>query len=269
MIPYRRRGDIDYDALDFDPDLSAPSPDSMLQNREIDAVRGALQARLTNFYQRPDVFLDRESFICYDPSNLNVRVSPDVYVAVGVDSEAIRRRKLYLPWEVGKPPDWVLEIASESTAQADLDTKPGIYARIGVPEMFYFDPSGSEHYGFAIAGWRLENGGYHPIPITSEPDGLQKVYSEALGLSLCWDNGWPRLYDHSEEYYLEDLAQTAASRDEERAGRLVAEAGQIAAEAGRLAERERRIMERERRLAAEAENERLRETLRRLEQQED
>ena len=71
----------------------------------------------------PNVFLDRETFICYNPSNLNVRVSPDVYVTFGVDAEAIRPRRIYLPWEVGKPPDWVLEVASESTSSEDVLSK--------------------------------------------------------------------------------------------------------------------------------------------------
>ena len=42
-------------------------------------------------------------------------VSPrDVYLAFGVNTHAIRERRLYLPWEAGKPPDWVLEVASVS-----------------------------------------------------------------------------------------------------------------------------------------------------------
>ena len=80
--------------------------------------------------------------ICYDPTNLNVRVGPDFYFASGVDAPAIERTKLYLPWEAGKPPDFVLEIASESTAEHDVTGKRQIYAEIGVPEYWRFDRSG-------------------------------------------------------------------------------------------------------------------------------
>ena len=80
--------------------------------------------------------------ICYDPNNLNVRVGPDFYFASGVDAPAIERTKLYLPWEAGKPPDFVLEIASESTAEHDVTGKRQIYAEIGVPEYWRFDRSG-------------------------------------------------------------------------------------------------------------------------------
>ena len=62
-------------------------------------------------------------------------------MAFGVDAKAIRPRKLYLPWEVGKPPDWVLEIASESTRRQDVNRKPTIYAQVGVPEYWRFDPT--------------------------------------------------------------------------------------------------------------------------------
>ena len=141
MLPYDRQGEIDYDSLDFDPDESADKPDAMEQHLEQAEVFQLLSARFTEFNQRPDVFLDFDSYICYDRNNLNVRVSPDIYLVFGVDARAIRPRKLYLPWEAGKPPDWALEIASESTAREDVNRKPAIYARMGIPEYWRFDPN--------------------------------------------------------------------------------------------------------------------------------
>ena len=79
-----------------------------------------------------------ETYICYDPRNLNVRVAPDIYLAFGVDARAIRPRRLYLPWEVGKPPDWALEVASASTGRDDVNRKPAIYAAIGILEYWCF-----------------------------------------------------------------------------------------------------------------------------------
>ena len=236
MLPYRRQGEIDYASLDFNPDEKELPPDHMEQRREIDEVINLLTAWFTDFNRRPDVFLDRESFICYDPGNLNVRVAPDVYLSFGVDAEAIRPRKLYLPWEVGKPPDWVLEIASESTSRADVNRKPGIYARIGVPEYWRFDPTGGRYHGRPLAGDRLVDGAYQPIELTTEPDGILKAYSEALELSLSWDEGWPRFYDPATGTYLANSRQVQEAL--------------LAAEAERD--------------AAQLENERLREQLRRL-----
>ena len=243
MLPYHRQGEIDYASLDFSPEEKEPPPDSMQQNREIDEIINLLRARLTDFDRRPDIFLDRETNICYDRRDLNVRIIPDVYLALGVDAEAIRPRKLYLPWEVGKPPDWALEVASESTSRVDVARKPAIYALIGVPEYWRFDPSGGNYHGQPMAGGRLVNGAYQSIELTTEPDGILKGYSEVLELSLCWDQGWPRFYDPETGAYLENWRQ-------ERAARLTAESAWLAAESAWL--------------AAEAENQRLREELHRL-----
>ena len=216
-VSYRRGSDIDYASLDFNPDVSDHPDDSMEQNRELNEIHNLLRAYVTDFDSRPDIFLDRETNICYDRRNLNVRVSPDVYLAFGVDARAIRPRKLYLPWEAGKPPDWALEITSESTGREDIDRKPAIYARIGVPEYWRFDPSGGDHHGEPLYGGILAGGGYRPIDLTTAPDGILKGYSPVLGLSLCWDEGWPRFYDPSTGVYLENWREERAARAEAEA----------------------------------------------------
>ena len=236
MLPYLRGADIDFDSLEFKPDVKELPPDHMEQRREIDHVINLLTAHFTDFDRRPDIFLDRESFICYNPDNLNVRVSPDVYAAFGVDAEAIRPRRIYLPWEAQKPPDWVLEVASASTSRTDVARKPAIYAQIGVPEYWRFDPSGGNYYGTPLAGGSLVESSYQPIEITGGPGGVLMGYSEVLQLYLCWDEGWPRFYDPATGTFLDDW-------ESDRAARFAAEA---------------------QRDAASAENRRLREELHRL-----
>jgi Uma2 family endonuclease len=231
MLPYRHLREIDYASLEFDPGVSAEKPDGMRQHLEQWEVLGLLISWFTDFNQRPDVFVDFDSFICYDPTNNNVRISPDIYVAFGVDTGAIRPRMIYLPDEVGKPPDWVLEIASESTWREDVNRKPAIYARIGVPEYWRFDPSGGDYYGYPLAGDRLAGGAYEPIELTTEPDGILKGYSEVLGLSFCWDDGWPRFYDPASGTYLENWQRTSAARAKAEAQRDAAEARAAEAEA--------------------------------------
>ena len=266
--PYRRLGEIDYDQLDYDPDEPVLKPDAMQQNLQLEVILGLLRAH-TDFNRRPDVFLDSNTIICYDRRDLNVRVSPDVYLAFGVDTQAIRRRKLYLPWEVGKPPDWALEIASSSTSREDVGRKRDIYARIGVPEYWRFDPKDGDYHGEKLAGDRLVAGRYEPIELTTAPDGLLKGYSEILGLSLCWDDNWPRLYDPATDTYLETWRQEQAARQAERAAREAAEAQVAIEQAGRLAEQAARraaetsaAAERAKRRAAEAELQQLRAQLR-------
>ena len=242
MLPYRKLGEIDYASLEFNPDQKNLTEDAMEQNLELVEMLGLFSARFTDFNRRPDVFLDNETFICYDPSSLNVRIAPDIYLAFGVDARAIRPRKIYLPWEAGKPPDFALEVASASTASGDVERKPGIYATIGVREFWRFDPGGGRYYGQPIWGGELVNGEYRELPQTREPDGVLKVYSPLLQVSICWDEGWPYLYDPATGTYDRNWrAEQAAA---------------IAAEDQRDAAREERD-------AALAEVERLRELLRR------
>ena len=224
MLPYRRQGDIDYSKLEFKPDLGERPSDHMQQFIQILEVLDLIRAVFGDLYSRPNVFIDSGNFICYDRSNLNVRVAPDVYIAIGVDAEAIRSRGLYLPWEVGKPPDWVLEVASESTGRVDTGRKRRIYAEIGIPEYWRFDPTGGDYHGRALSGERLVNGAYQTIELTTEPDGVLKGYSDVLGISLCWDDGMPRFYNPVSGEYLRSvtethvlLGQSEAALDAERA----------------------------------------------------
>ena len=217
MLPYVQQGEIDYASLDYDPDERELPPDAMEQELAVQEILGLLASRFTDFGQRPDTFLSSNTILCYDPRNLNVRVAPDVYLAFGVDAQAIRPRKLYLPWEVGKPPDWALEVASASTAREDTGRKREIYARIGVPEYWRFDPTTEGRYhGERMAGERLVNGEYQPIELTTEPDGILKGYSPVLELCLCWDDGWPRLYDPATDTYLTNWRQERATHQAER-----------------------------------------------------
>ncbi len=251
--PYRQQGTIDYARLDFDPHEPVLKPDAMEQNLQLEAILGLLRAHFTDFNRRPDVFLDANTIICYDPRDLNIRVSPDVYLAFGVDAQAIRPRKLYLPWEVGKPPDWVLEIASSSTGQEDVGRKRDIYAHIGVPEYWRFDPKDGDYHGEKLAGDRLVDGEYQPIELTTAPDGILKGYSDVLRLSLCWDNGWPRLYDPATDAYLEGWQQVWAAREAAEAQAAIEQAGRLAEQAGRLAEQAARQAAEERIRQLEAE----------------
>ena len=136
------RPDINYASLSFNPDEPEPLPEAMYQYPILEEILPILGAHLNRIHSREEVFRSSNTFICYNPDNLNVRVGPDFYFASGVDAPAIEGTKLYLPWEVGKPPDFVLEIASESTAGHDVTGKRRIYAEIGVPEYWRFDRSG-------------------------------------------------------------------------------------------------------------------------------
>ena len=133
----------------------------MLQNPDILYTLQILGDLLVG--NRSDVFMDTNSIVYYDPADRNRRVQPDVYIAFDVDAEAIRRRNGYVIWEVGKPPDFVLEVASESTADNDSGSKRDLYARIGISEYWRFDRTGGDLHGAGLTGEYLEGGNYRPI----------------------------------------------------------------------------------------------------------
>ena len=251
IIPYRKTTEIDYDSLDFDPHESVEKPDAMEQHREQSQAYILLSGYFADFGESPDVFVDYDTNICYDPDDLRRHVSPDVYVVFGVDAAAIRSRKIYLPWEAGKPPDFVMEIASRSTSRVDVERKPDIYEAIQAQEYWMHDPTGGDYYGYPLIGRRLVNGKYQDIELTREPDGVLKGYSEVLGLSLAWDAGVPRLYDHASGSYLRSFEEIVDARRAADARRDMAEM-QIESES-------------DARAAFEAENRRLRELIRRME----
>ena len=175
---------------------------------------------------------------------------PDLLIALNANPAAIGPRNGYLIPEQGKPPDFVLEVASESTGRRDETVKRDDYARLGVPEYWRFDPSGGRYHSSHMAADRLVEGVYQPIPIYQTDESHFWGRSEVLGLSLCWEEGQLRFWDPVAQQYLTTYM-------EERDARL-------AERDARLAEREARLAEREARQEAEARAQRLEEELRRL-----
>ena len=177
----RRRSAAAKRWYDFVPD-PPPVEDGMLQNPIIEDLASILRL---HFKPRADsVLVSGPTFILYDIDDPNARIAPDCYVVFGVDAHAIVGHNSYRVWQWGKPPDFALEIASESTALNDVTTKRDIYARIGALEYWRFDPSGGELYGEPLAGERLVDGIYEPYPIHTDADGDIWAHSEALNLDF-------------------------------------------------------------------------------------
>ncbi len=250
-IPYKREeGDI-YSGLCFNPDDPEPLPDAMYQELVLREIMYLLAARFIGKEPPPgNVFLSSNTFICYDRSNLNIRVGPDCYLAFGVDAAAIRARRLYLPWEAGKMPDFALEVASETTAENDGNQKRELYQRLGIVEYWRFDGSGGEYYGEPLIGERLVDGRYQRIETRREDGGSIRAYSPILEMFLSWElrqgQGWLCFYDPATGLRLPtyeeilDSEQTAEARAAaEQSARLAAES-----EARELREQLRRLLER-------------------------
>jgi len=167
--------------------------DGMFQNPNILDAATILEAR---YKDDPTVFVDAGTVICYNPENLNDRVFPDCYVAFDVPAGAIFAQNGYLIWQVGKAPDFALEVASESTARRDITFKRELYERIGVREYWRFDPSGGDYYGEPIAADRMVEGAHEPVELAVNDAGMLSGYSEVLGLWLCVEESMHPIADH-------------------------------------------------------------------------
>jgi len=147
---------------------------------------------------------------------------PDLLVAFGVDPAAYYRSNAYVIAEQGKPPDFVLEIASPSTWREDAGPKRDYYAAIGVGEYWRFDETG--RYGGRLHGERLVNGEYVPFDIEELPGGSFQGYSPVLDLRLRWERGELVFCDPG-------TGRRIATLEDERARADTAEARADAAEA--------------------------------------
>ncbi len=232
--PYAPSDGIKIPNLDpfFGPDAPSlpdpePMPDAMQQNPHILYVMQILADLLTD---RLDTFADTNTIVYYDPTDRNRRLQPDVYVAFDVDARAIRRRNGYLIWEVGKPPDFVLEVASESTASQDTGNKRDLYARMGVGEYWRFDASGGEMYGAPLLGEYLERGVYREFPINTAGDRVVWGYSPLLRLNLRWNNGEVELQDPATGEILLDRRGVRLAMEEAQQARFAARRAQESAE---------------------------------------
>ena len=171
---------------------------------------------------------------------------PDLLIARNVDPEAYERSNGYIIDEQGKPPDFVLEIASPSTGIIDVTTKRADYAAMGILEYWRFDETG-EHHGARLAGDRLVGGRYVPIPIDPLPGDILQGHSRALNLLLRWEQrrlGWhdPATGDHIATFISEragrirerdraDHAEALAAQERDRADRAEARANRAEARA--------------------------------------
>ncbi len=176
---------------------------------------------------------------------------PDLMVVFGVDSARVITDRGYSIEEWGKSPDFVLEVASETTGQRDIGDKRRDYAAFGIPEYWRFDPSGGLYHGTHLAGDLLVDGVYQPVNIVRVDDAHYWGRSQILGLDICWEEEGLRWYDPVAGRYLRTF-------DEEAEDRIAAEGERDAARSELDAERRTRLAAEERVRELEAENRRLR-----------
>ena len=162
---------------------------------------------------------------------------PDLLIAFNVDPAAYKASNAYVLTEQGKPPDFVMEIASPSTGRDDATVKRDAYAALRIPEYWRFDETG-RHHGARLAADRLVDGRYAPIPIDELTEGVLQGYSRVLDLYIRWDHGQLRWYDPATGEHIATMESEREARMAEQEARERAEArvGQLEAELRRLRE---------------------------------
>ena len=181
----------------------------------LNLYRQSYPTALIRHLGNPDTTLVMFEVPLYWYPSRNSRI-PDLMVAFNVREGTVIDRRGYAIEEQGKAPDFVLEVASPTTARNDYTRKRLDYAAFGIPEYWRFDPTGGEWYDAALAGDRLVDGAYQPISLTHTDNDRLWGHSDVLNLDVCWEYGRLRWWDPAAGKYLE-------THDEEAEARLAAE----------------------------------------------
>ena len=198
------------------------------------------------FRPREDVLASGNNFIYYVEGNPRMWVAPICFVLIGGNVDSVWENDTYLMWEVGKAPDFILEIGYPGASVKDLDDArdlyassgyPGstvndlddardLYASLGVVEYWQFDPSGGDHYGAPLVGETLVDGEYHKMDMFHRADGSVWGHSPVLNLELHWQEGRLRFYDLARHRWLESMTEMIARIEADKAmtARIRAEA---------------------------------------------
>ena len=192
-------------------------PRGDMQNWIHMGIPGHLGALARHLGNRESTIVIGEPALGWNLSQRTSLLYPDLLVAFNADKDHAFARLGYAMDVQGKPPEFVMEVASTSTALNDYTTKRVGYAAFGVREYWRFDPTDGERYPTGLAGEQLVDGEYLPIDVSQTEEGMYRGHSEVLRLDLCWEHGQFRWFDPLTQRYL-------LTHDDEAEGRISAEA---------------------------------------------
>lgn len=220
----------------FDARSAATQPRAQFRlpdppERELDEVtaldhiyhRGMSDYLAHHLGNRETTLITADRWIVATPTDNRARARrPDLLIAFNVSPTLYRENNGYISSEQGKPPDFVLEVASESTGETDTGEKRDDYATLGITEYWRFDETG-EHHKTKLAGDTLVDAAYLPVSIEELPGGALRGYSAVLNLILEWRDGLLNWVDPETGGHI-------ATFETEREARLQAQQAQADAE---------------------------------------
>ena len=181
---------VDDLSIEYPSNDGEPMAESDLQYVPLTETVSALRVR---FSGRSDVYVAGDMLVYYRMNDPSAAVAPDVFAVFGTTGN--HPRDSWIVWREGKVPDFVLEIASESTWRRDVEEKRSIYAEMGVSEYWRFDPTG-RCFTPALMGEMLVDGEYRLRAMLEETSGELRGHSHALGLDFVVEPGLRlRIYD--------------------------------------------------------------------------
>ena len=171
---------------------------------------------------RPKALVAADILVYPEKGNRRNNIAPDVLVALGLGTH---KRSSYFVWEEGKPPDWVLEVASPSTKKKDLDDKRRKYAEMGVPEYWLFDPKGDVYPPGTprLQGLKLADGEYRPLK-SRLVNGKRMIRSEVLGLDVRVEDELLRFRDVATGRDIQHRSEVEADKERAKAATARAQA---------------------------------------------
>jgi Uma2 family endonuclease len=202
------------------------------------AKRGALDA-LDGFFRRTGrkVYLSSELAVYYPGEP---RFAPDLLAVTNVETH---ERTSWVVSTEGKGLDFVIEVHAAGDRRKDEQTNVERYARLGIPEYFYYDRTRGR-----LLGHRLPAGASAGVYQRIVPQA-GRFSSEVLGLDLVLDRGRLRFVHGTA--FLEDADEMIA-----RLGQMLDQVMSGQEEAARLAEDLSAKLEEEQRKLAEEQRKR-------------
>lgn len=153
------------------------------------------------FASRDEVLVAANMTVYYDENARANWYAPDVFVCFGVDK---RERRSFTSYKEGVFPQVVFEVASESTADVDMDKKFNEYNRLGAKEYYLLDPERAYLPQPLMAYQSEDDSGLLAVKVE---DG--RVFSPLLGLEIVDTGNTFRLFDNLSQEFLLTLDEAA------------------------------------------------------------
>jgi Uma2 family endonuclease len=162
--------------LEFIDDLTDDEEDPPLESDWHVAAMALLVNTLRDYWAGcPDIYVSGNTVVRVDPSRKRKFRGPDLYIVKGVKDKGFRSS--WTSWEEqDQVPNFILELASKSTAHFDVTGKKKIYEKeLKTPEYVVYNPHNNK-----LQGWRLVENRYQAI----EPNQKGQLWCDEMGLWL-------------------------------------------------------------------------------------